>query len=183
MRSFKHKADIRNGDQFWEFVYAHGAFGYGIWWAVVEDLYKAGADDCSITASSTWLKSFSKGLNIDDPGLVLDVVETMAKLDMISKDRWAEKVIYSREVEENAATCKRIATQYHKYQKHQAQVFQRDSFKCVYCGSVKNLSLDHIVPQSLGGSHSIGNLATCCIPCNCSKGAKTLREWGGRSYD
>jgi 5-methylcytosine-specific restriction endonuclease McrA len=183
MMSFRHKADIRNGDQTWELVYAHGAFGYGIWWAVVEDLYKAGANNFAITASPAWLKSFSKGLNIDDPRLLLDVVETMAKLDLISKEQWAEQTIYSREVEEDAVTRKRVATQYHKYQKHQAQVFQRDSFKCVYCGSVKGLSLDHVVPQSLGGSHDIDNLATCCIPCNCSKGAKTLSEWRGRVYD
>jgi hypothetical protein len=67
------------------------------------------------------------------------------------------------------------------YRKHQESVFFRDEFRCVYCGSRENLSLDHKTPQSRGGDHSLENLVTCCIPCNSSKGAKTPEEWGGRS--
>lgn len=65
----------------------------------------------------------------------------------------------------------------HPYRKHQAFVFERDGFKCVYCGSEKNLTLDHKIPQSRGGSHDPENLATCCSTCNSSKGAKTPQEW------
>lgn len=66
---------------------------------------------------------------------------------------------------------------HHIYRKHQSFVFSRDGFKCVYCGSTENLSLDHKIPQSRGGSHDPENLATCCLSCNSSKGAKTPQEW------
>lgn len=48
---------------------------------------------------------------------------------------------------------------------------------CFNCGSLENLSIDHIVPLSRGGSHSIGNLMTLCRVCNSSKGKKLLVEW------
>jgi len=31
------------------------------------------------------------------------------------------------------------------------KIFDRDGRVCVYCGSSENLSLDHILPKSLGG--------------------------------
>jgi len=49
--------------------------------------------------------------------------------------------------------------------------------KCVYCGSVEDLTLDHIKPQSLGGTHDISNLVVACRTCNSSKNDKTVEEW------
>jgi len=51
------------------------------------------------------------------------------------------------------------------------------SSECFKCGSNKNQSLDHIVPISRGGSHSIGNIMTLCKNCNASKGNKYLVQW------
>lgn len=48
---------------------------------------------------------------------------------------------------------------------------------CMECGSDESPSIDHIIPLSRGGSHSIGNLTTLCRKCNSSKGSKTLVEW------
>ncbi len=48
---------------------------------------------------------------------------------------------------------------------------------CFQCGSMEDQSLDHIVPISRGGSHSVGNIMTLCLPCNKSKRAKLLVEW------
>ena len=48
---------------------------------------------------------------------------------------------------------------------------------CSSCGIEKNQSIDHIVPLSRGGTHSIGNLMTLCRSCNSSKNARTLIEW------
>ena len=45
-------------------------------------------------------------------------------------------------------------------------IFRRDGFKCAYCGSKKQLSLDHIIPKSKGGEDSWTNLVTCCFDCN-----------------
>jgi uncharacterized protein YdaU (DUF1376 family) len=60
-----------------------------------------------------------------------------------------------------------------------AQIFERDGYRCVYCGSqAARLECDHVFPLSLGGSSHPANLATACVSCNRSKGAKTLGEWG-----
>jgi len=58
-----------------------------------------------------------------------------------------------------------------------AWVFARDDYKCSYCGRSGDLTLDHIMPKSRGGSHEPGNLTTACRPCNSSKGARTPQEW------
>ncbi|MES2387343.1 MAG: HNH endonuclease [Bacteroidota bacterium] len=49
-------------------------------------------------------------------------------------------------------------------------VFRRDGHKCQYCGSVKNLTLDHVIPRSKGGRTTWDNLLTACQPCNSRKG-------------
>ena len=51
------------------------------------------------------------------------------------------------------------------------------SSECFKCGSKDSQSLDHIIPLSKGGRHSIGNIMTLCISCNASKGSKTLVQW------
>lgn len=52
---------------------------------------------------------------------------------------------------------------------------------CAYCGQTEGLfEIDHIFPWSRGGSHDRRNLTLACLPCNRSKGKKTLEEWGGR---
>lgn len=47
---------------------------------------------------------------------------------------------------------------------------------CFYCGS-KSEHLDHVIPITKGGRHSIGNLVQSCATCNLSKNAKTIMEW------
>jgi 5-methylcytosine-specific restriction endonuclease McrA len=38
-------------------------------------------------------------------------------------------------------------------------------------------SVDHMIPQSRGGSHGPENLATCCMSCNQLKKNKTADEY------
>lgn len=51
-------------------------------------------------------------------------------------------------------------------------VYERDGWACLYCGAEAALSLDHVVPWSLGGSDDESNLQTLCLPCNVRKGAR-----------
>lgn len=51
------------------------------------------------------------------------------------------------------------------------------SQKCAGCGIKENTTLDHIVPISRGGRHSVGNLHALCGSCNSSKKDKLWIEW------
>jgi 5-methylcytosine-specific restriction endonuclease McrA len=56
------------------------------------------------------------------------------------------------------------------------EVLRRDHHTCQYCGSTHNLTLDHVVPLSRGGSHSWDNVVTACERCNQRKGNRTPEE-------
>ena len=58
------------------------------------------------------------------------------------------------------------------------RLFKRDNHQCGYCGSQKNLTIDHVIPKSRGGSNGWNNLVTCCSRCNSFKGDKTPEEAG-----
>lgn len=57
-------------------------------------------------------------------------------------------------------------------------IYRRDEYKCLYCGSKEALTLDHVLPKSKGGPNSWTNLATCCMRCNVVKGDRTPEEAG-----
>ena len=57
-------------------------------------------------------------------------------------------------------------------------LFLRDRFSCQYCGSLHNLTFDHVVPRRLGGVTSWENVATACSPCNLRKGGRTPKQAG-----
>ena len=52
------------------------------------------------------------------------------------------------------------------------EVFARDDYRCVCCGTRENLSVDHIHPVSKGGTNDMDNLQTLCRSCNSKKGVK-----------
>ncbi len=62
-------------------------------------------------------------------------------------------------------------------------IYLRDGMACVYCGTgpatseSATLSLDHLLPNSKGGSNEGGNLVTCCGRCNSRRGNMDLGQW------
>lgn len=55
--------------------------------------------------------------------------------------------------------------------------------RCHWCGtkvSSRKIHMDHVIPLSKGGSHTIGNLCAACPDCNCEKRAKSLTDWIAR---
>ncbi len=57
-------------------------------------------------------------------------------------------------------------------------IFRRDGHKCQYCGTTKDLTLDHLIPRSKGGKSSWTNLVTACKKCNAKKGDDPLEKTG-----
>jgi 5-methylcytosine-specific restriction endonuclease McrA len=58
-------------------------------------------------------------------------------------------------------------------------IYARDQYICQYCGEkfiAKELTLDHVIPESRGGPFSWKNLVTCCASCNNRKDARTPKE-------
>jgi 5-methylcytosine-specific restriction endonuclease McrA len=59
---------------------------------------------------------------------------------------------------------------------NRSRIYKRDNHQCVYCDSKKQLTLDHVIPKSRGGSNDWTNLVTCCFKCNLKKGNRTPEE-------
>lgn len=60
-------------------------------------------------------------------------------------------------------------------------ILLRDRNSCQYCGTVlsaSELTLDHVMPRSRGGSSTWENLVACCHECNRQKGNRTPAEAG-----
>ena len=55
-------------------------------------------------------------------------------------------------------------------------IMRRDGYRCQYCGSSRNLTLDHLLPRSRGGESTWYNLITACSRCNSKKGDRTPEE-------
>jgi len=51
--------------------------------------------------------------------------------------------------------------------------------QCAYCGSIKDLTTDHLIPRSRGGDDSADNVVLACQPCNTSRGERGIFEWLG----
>tara|TARA_Y100001956_G_C4069783_1_gene163361 strand:+ start:151 stop:522 length:372 start_codon:yes stop_codon:yes gene_type:complete len=57
------------------------------------------------------------------------------------------------------------------------KIKQRWDYECAYCGSDKDLTIDHIVPRSKGGNDFTKNVVCCCNDCNQSKSHTPWEDW------
>ncbi|HID77159.1 MAG TPA: HNH endonuclease [Planctomycetaceae bacterium] len=58
-------------------------------------------------------------------------------------------------------------------------VLARDEHRCQYCGRrypASQLSMDHVIPRSRGGTTSWDNVVCACLKCNVKKGGRTPQE-------
>lgn len=52
------------------------------------------------------------------------------------------------------------------------EILRRDEFRCRYCGATSadtRLTVDHVIPEALGGPTEPSNLVTACADCNSGK--------------
>ena len=78
---------------------------------------------------------------------------------------------------ETPSVC--VTKEYFNYKRtvkfNKSNLFLRDLYTCAYCNETferKELTLDHVIPQALGGKTTWENSVTCCKACNNAKGTK-----------
>ncbi len=60
-------------------------------------------------------------------------------------------------------------------------IFARDKNRCQYCGKrypTNELSLDHVIPRTMGGKSIWENIVCACADCNVKKGGRTPKQAG-----
>lgn len=62
-----------------------------------------------------------------------------------------------------------------------SNIYARDEYTCQYCYEQfpdDDLTFDHVIPSSQGGTKVWENIVTCCVQCNRKKGGNTPQEAG-----
>ena len=62
-------------------------------------------------------------------------------------------------------------------------IYERDGYRCRYCGGYEDLCIDHVKPVSQGGKNKKSNLVTACRACNSKKAANTPSDAGMKLTD
>jgi 5-methylcytosine-specific restriction endonuclease McrA len=104
------------------------------------------------------------------------------KYRQVNKERIAKVTrnyhVLHREGARDAAHRRRsIQMNNGKFKIYKKELFKIYNSPCFYCGSLDKITIDHIIPISRGGSHSIGNIVPACSFCNGSKNSKFIVEW------
>ena len=74
---------------------------------------------------------------------------------------------------------KYVVVPFKRVQLTRQNIFRRDDYTCLYCGTKHDkLTIDHVYPKSRGGKNTWKNFATACFTCNVRKGNRTPEEAG-----
>ena len=73
--------------------------------------------------------------------------------------------------EEGCSHRRNMALRFTTKRRVRAAIFERDGYFCSMCKTVKDLTLDHIIPVKEGGEDKLENLRVLCRLCNSSKGS------------
>jgi 5-methylcytosine-specific restriction endonuclease McrA len=103
------------------------------------------------------------------------------KAELVERSRWelhSESSTLARPVVIRLVSYVRVPRDAHRRKITRRAVFARDGWTCQYCGSRSNLTVDHVIPRSKGGSSSWENIVASCAPCNRRKGDRLPRQAG-----
>ncbi len=111
--------------------------------------------------------------------LLISDIRSDELLEGLDADDWIRSVNFSVQVPRVIRLYRYDRVPKHTLRFNRRNLFARDGHRCQYCGDAKplsQLSLDHVVPRSRGGSTSWENTVCCCVTCNTRKGSKTPHE-------
>jgi 5-methylcytosine-specific restriction endonuclease McrA len=98
------------------------------------------------------------------------------KAEVIERAGWelhSERATMSRPMVIRLVSYVRIPRDTHRRKITRRAVFARDGWTCQYCGTRSNLTVDHVIPRSKGGTSEWENIVAACAPCNRRKGDMT----------
>ena len=174
MKYFLQSTETRKDLRIRKIIRELGMPGLGAYMMLLEELCKVSS--LSIDADILWLEMMAEESRTEVE-LWNSLLDLCADIKLINQDAWSQKIVSIENLDLGFIKLPKPTNS--KYRKHQEFVFKRDAWQCVYCGSTEDLTLDHVIPQSRGGSDKAENLVTCCFSCNSSKGARTPEEWKG----
>lgn len=90
----------------------------------------------------------------------------------------SERAAFARPFVIRLTSYVRVPRDAHRRKITRRAVFARDSWTCQYCGSHSNLTVDHVIPRSKGGTSSWENIVASCAPCNRRKGDRLPKQAG-----
>jgi 5-methylcytosine-specific restriction endonuclease McrA len=112
--------------------------------------------------------------------VVLLLKEKAELIERAERELHSENTTIARPMVIRLVTYVRIPRDTHRRKITRRAVFARDDWTCQYCGSRTQLTVDHVVPRSKGGTSTWENIVASCAPCNRRKGDLTPRQVGMR---
>jgi hypothetical protein len=94
MKWFSHDVNSRSNRKLRKVLRTHGMVGYGIWWALLEELCELEELGFQQKADELWLESFAETCCISDHRTLTRVFDTFAEVSLISPQLWAEHYLY-----------------------------------------------------------------------------------------
>lgn len=132
-------------------------------------------------AFSLLFRELAEVINVEDGKYASYDFESWTELSAY-RDQFSEDTDWVRTVRFSVAVPKIIRLfSYDRLPKqtvklNRRNIYARDRNTCQYCGDrfpTSELTLDHVVPRTLGGDNSWQNLVCACVKCNSRKGGRT----------
>jgi len=91
---------------------------------------------------------------------------------MNESDKWRKKNPDKAIMKTLRRRARKLCAEGSHTQQEWLQILANHNHQCAHCGSNKNITRDHIIPLSKGGSDYASNIQPLCRSCNSRKGSK-----------
>jgi 5-methylcytosine-specific restriction endonuclease McrA len=194
---FTHDYNTRNDSKIKNLLSVHGFLGYGLFWAIIEDLYNNANElpldyrllaydlRCDEKTIKSIINEFSLFVINENSFGSISVqrrLEDRSNKSLNAKTsvfkRWGEldKKPLSLDATNKNLRSQRLSLARSKgtHTKIEWQNMRLYFSECLKCGANDDIVKDHIIPIYQGGSDSIDNIQPLCRKCNASKGSKSI---------